>query len=285
MPVCAAPRGGMQAEQATIRHCQHLGDFAAARFLMKHFFEELKERKVFRVGLAYAVVAWLLIQVVATVEGALNLPAWSDTLVIILLAIGFPIAVILAWAYDVTPQGIRRAAADGAGDARQPDPDSDPPAETSIAVLPFVNMSSDPEQEYFSDGISEELLNQLVTLKGVHVVVFVQGQKRGSAHHWREAQSRPHPRRQRQKGRQSRSHHSAADQSLRRLSPVVENVRPRSQRYLRHSGRNGKGRCRCAERHSGCQRFTLLRRHDERRGLRLLSRRPGQMQGILASIV
>jgi adenylate cyclase len=169
MPVCAAPRGGMQAEQATIRHCQHLGDFAAARFLMKHFFEELKERKVFRVGLAYAVVAWLLIQVVATVEGALNLPAWSDTLVIILLAIGFPIAVILAWAYDVTPQGIRRAAADGAGDARQPDPDSDPPAETSIAVLPFVNMSSDPEQEYFSDGISEELLNQLVTLKGVHV--------------------------------------------------------------------------------------------------------------------
>ncbi len=136
---------------------------------MKHFFEELKERKVFRVGLAYAVVAWLLIQVVATVEGALNLPSWSDTLVIILLAIGFPIAVILAWAYDVTPQGIRRAAADGAGDARQPDLDSDPPADTSIAVLPFVNMSSDPEQEYFSDGISEELLNQLVKLKGLHV--------------------------------------------------------------------------------------------------------------------
>jgi TolB-like protein len=136
---------------------------------MKKLFEQLRKRKVFRVGLSYAVVAWLLIQVVATTKSALNLPAWSDTLVIILLAIGFPIAIVLAWAFDVTPEGIRRTAADISSAADPVPSRAEAPSEKSIAVLPFVNMSSDPEQEYFSDGISEELLNQLVTLQGLHV--------------------------------------------------------------------------------------------------------------------
>jgi TolB-like protein/tetratricopeptide (TPR) repeat protein len=142
---------------------------------MKAFLEELKHRKVFRVGIAYAVAAWLLIQIIATVKDALRLPEWSDTLIIILLAIGFPIALILAWAYDVTPAGIRRAEPAAADDLPAPSGAAAPPraleapTEHSIAVLPFVNMSSDPEQEYFSDGISEELLNQLVMLKGLHV--------------------------------------------------------------------------------------------------------------------
>lgn len=68
--------------------------------------EELKRRKVVRVAIAYGVVAWLLVQVVVSVEGPLNLPDWTDTLVIVLLAIGFPVALLLAWAYDITPDGI-----------------------------------------------------------------------------------------------------------------------------------------------------------------------------------
>lgn len=73
------------------------------------FLREIKERKVFRVAATYAVVAWLLIEVVTTVADPLNLPAWADALVIVLLAIGFPIAVILSWAFDVTPEGIKPA--------------------------------------------------------------------------------------------------------------------------------------------------------------------------------
>ena len=68
---------------------------------------ELKRRKVFQVAAVYAVVAWLLVQVVTSVEEPLNLPEWADSLVIVLLAVGFPIAVILAWAFDLTPQGIK----------------------------------------------------------------------------------------------------------------------------------------------------------------------------------
>jgi serine/threonine-protein kinase len=71
------------------------------------FVGEIKRRKVFQVAAVYAVVAWLLVQIVATVEVPLNLPDWFDTVAIVLLAIGFPIAVILAWAFDLTPQGIR----------------------------------------------------------------------------------------------------------------------------------------------------------------------------------
>jgi len=136
---------------------------------MGSLLEELKRRKVVRVAVAYAVVAWLLIQVVATIEGALKLPDWADTLTIILLAVGFPVAVILAWAYDVTPGGIVRTTPDISPVATESAGAADQPSQQSIAVLPFVNMSSDPEQEYFSDGISEELLNHLVKLKGLHV--------------------------------------------------------------------------------------------------------------------
>lgn len=70
---------------------------------------EIKQRKVFHVAAMYAVVAWLLIEVITTVEEPLELPAWSDTLVIVLLAIGFPVALVLSWAFDVTPEGIKPA--------------------------------------------------------------------------------------------------------------------------------------------------------------------------------
>jgi len=69
---------------------------------MAPFFAELKRRKVFRLALVYLVVAWVLVQIVATVETPLNLPDWVDTFIIVLLAAGFPIALILSWAFDVT---------------------------------------------------------------------------------------------------------------------------------------------------------------------------------------
>ena len=70
------------------------------------FLGEIKRRKVFHVAAVYAVVAWLLVQIVVSVEAPLSLPEWTDTLVIVLLAIGFVVALLLAWAYEVTPQGI-----------------------------------------------------------------------------------------------------------------------------------------------------------------------------------
>jgi len=73
------------------------------------FLREIRQRKVFQVAAIYAVVAWLLIEVITTVEEPLNLPAWADTFVIVLLAIGFPVALILSWAFDVTPEGIKPA--------------------------------------------------------------------------------------------------------------------------------------------------------------------------------
>ncbi len=74
------------------------------------FLGEIKRRKVFQVAAVYAVVAWLIIQIIDVISEPLSLPNWFDTVAILLLAIGFPIAVILAWAFDLTPQGIKSAA-------------------------------------------------------------------------------------------------------------------------------------------------------------------------------
>ena len=71
-------------------------------------FSELKRRNVFRVGAAYGVISWILIQVVTSISEPLSLPIWTDSLVIVLLGIGFPIALIFAWAFEITPEGIRR---------------------------------------------------------------------------------------------------------------------------------------------------------------------------------
>ena len=129
------------------------------------FFAELRRRNVFKVGIAYAIVAWLLAQIITVINTPLHLPDWFDTVVLVLLGIGFPVALILAWAFELTPEGVKRAGT-SEGTAN---PVSTPTDAQSIAVLPFVNMSSDPEQEYFSDGISEELLNQLSKIKDLHV--------------------------------------------------------------------------------------------------------------------
>ena len=164
---------------------------------MRLLWQELKRRNVVRVGIGYAIVAWLLVQIIVSVEEPLSLPAWTDTLVIVLLAIGFIVALILAWAYELTPQGVMRTESIPLSDSvarltgRKIDfaiiallvvavgvmfadnyifEDSGPVADApSIAVLPFVDMSPDGDQEYFGDGIAEELLNELVRLDGLYV--------------------------------------------------------------------------------------------------------------------
>ena len=176
-----------------------------------NLFNELKRRNVFRVGAAYAVVGWLTIEVVDTLAPRMAMPEWVPGLVIILMLIGLPIALLFAWAFELTPEGVQKSKdvdvevsvtagtdrkldrmiiaglalgmvfllADrfrgGPGEMGEPVAGAAPPAEetqaseVSIAVLPFVNMSSDPEQEYFSDGISEELLNVLTKVEGLKV--------------------------------------------------------------------------------------------------------------------
>jgi len=154
---------------------------------MVSFLAEIRRRKVFRVAGAYLVVAWLLIQIADVLAPQLSLPDWAPRLITFVLLLGFPLALVLAWAFDITPQGVRtdRRGAGGfafyliaaviavavvawyVGDgkpARQPVDGS-----MAIAVLPFVNMSGNPDNEYFSDGITEEILNVLANLPGLRV--------------------------------------------------------------------------------------------------------------------
>ena len=167
------------------------------------FIKELKRRNVFRVAIAYAIAAWLLIEVSATTFPMLRLPEWAATLVAALLIIGLPVALIFAWAYELTPEGIKkekdvvRSESITHMTGRKLDfiiigvlaiviaflladkfflsestktSDSEIIASgRSIAVLPFVNISSNKEQEYFSDGITEEILNALAAVKELKV--------------------------------------------------------------------------------------------------------------------
>ncbi len=199
--------------------------------MMGGLLKELRRRNVFRVAGVYAVMGWLLAQVSALLEGSLGLPQWFDALVISLLALGFPLAVLFAWMYELTPEGLKRTAdvpesesiaaksgrrldyallgglalvallfaadrlipeapssveaaasrpSQEGGEANDdPRPEeaparraetvgSDAPA-ASIAVLPFADLSPGKDQEYFSDGISEEILNVLTRVDGLKV--------------------------------------------------------------------------------------------------------------------
>ena len=135
----------------------------------KAFAAELKERKIIRFSLLYLLVGWGIIQAAATIFPALNIPPWALSLVIVLVALGFPIGLMLSWTFDITARGVTRSppgqsARKARSVARDP---ADKPK--SIAVLPFVNMSGDEENEYFSDGMTEEILNALVKVPGLQV--------------------------------------------------------------------------------------------------------------------
>ena len=167
------------------------------------FFGELRRRNVYKVAVAYAVVGWLLIQVATQVFPFLEIPNWAIRLIILAIAIGFPVALIIAWAFELTPEGIRRTEdADAAGQrsrggiwmalvviaaalslgvfflgrytAGRATPRHSESAtatlQKSIAVLPLLNESGDPKDEYFSDGLSEELIAALAQISGLKVI-------------------------------------------------------------------------------------------------------------------
>jgi TolB-like protein/tetratricopeptide (TPR) repeat protein len=145
------------------------------------WFAELKRRKVFRVAAVYLVSAWLLVQVAGTTFEPMGLPPWTLKLVITLAALGFPLACALAWAFDVTSTGIERtsdlaAVHPAVQAALEPKvlPAVEPPAAVaeapdSVAILPFVDMSPGRDQEYFCDGIAEEIINSLCCIRDLRI--------------------------------------------------------------------------------------------------------------------
>ena len=162
------------------------------------FWEELKRRHVVKVGAAYAAAAFVVLQLAEIVIPALGLPEWALTLVVVLSAVGFPVAILLSWAFDLTPEGVRRTHDHGVGSPFGPGrtrviqlgalatalfvlslaglwtvrrgaggaTDTRP---ASIAVLPFIDLSPEGDQAYLGDGMAEEVLNLLTRLEGLRV--------------------------------------------------------------------------------------------------------------------
>jgi len=181
------------------------------------FFNELKRRNVFRVGIAYVVIAWLLAQVADLAFENFGTPDWAIKTLLLILVLGFPLALFFAWAFELTPEGIKKekevdrsqsitpktgrkldytiiallvlalgyfiwesrfeagsepethGTAEVGDQAAGVEPSPVAEKEASIAVLPFADLSAEGDQEYFADGISEELLNVLVRVEGLTV--------------------------------------------------------------------------------------------------------------------
>jgi adenylate cyclase len=135
-----------------------------------NFYHELRRRKVIRATVVYLALAWLIVQVVDATFEHLPLPDGSETLVFVLLAIGFPFIVSLAWAYDVTPTGLKREKSDSERTrTEEVEPGAAQSPEASIAVMPFVDLSPEQDNEYFCDGVAEEILNMLNRLPDLNV--------------------------------------------------------------------------------------------------------------------
>jgi len=140
------------------------------------FLAELKRRKVYRVAAVYAAAGMAISLAVPDLFGAFGFPEWAAPLVIVSIAIGFPIALILAWAYEVKPEESPAGAAlaketpgPGVPSPLHPTPRPEDPR-PSVAVLPFANLSVDPENEYFSDGVTFDIINHLAKITGLKVI-------------------------------------------------------------------------------------------------------------------
>src|SRR5213082_1067910 len=174
----------------------------------RNFFAELKRRNVYKVAVAYAFIGWLIVQVATQVFPFLEIPNWVVRLVIVLIAIGFPIALVIAWAFEATPEGIKRTevadampttrnhkrhawiyivivgaafsiglifigrytARNTAGGTRAEAATGSLIPQKSIAVLPFENLSDDKGAAYFADGIQDEILTKLASIADLKVI-------------------------------------------------------------------------------------------------------------------
>lgn len=172
----------------------------------KNFFAELKRRNVYKVAVAYAVVGWLIIQIATATFPVLQIPGWAIRLVVVLVLLGFPLALVLAWAFELTPEGIRRST-DSAHPAPRPlraasivlllgaaaiatwlftgrpfpfrqaghfngtaQGQNVGAAAKSIAVLPFASLSEDKANAYFAEGIQDEILTRLAKIRDLKVI-------------------------------------------------------------------------------------------------------------------
>jgi adenylate cyclase len=178
-----------------------------------NFFSELKRRNVYKVAVAYAVVGWVIAQIATQIFPFLEIPNWVVRLVIVLIAIGFPIALIIAWAFEATPEGIKRTEdVDLAAAAKQPKKhtwiyvvvigaaisvalfflgrySAGTPRQSeaailsskSIAVLPFDNLSRDPDNAFFAEGVQDEILTRLAKVADLKVIARTSTKKFTSA--------------------------------------------------------------------------------------------------------
>jgi adenylate cyclase len=180
---------------------------------MNNFFAELKRRNVYKVAVAYAIVGWLVAQIATQVFPFLEIPNWIVRLVIVLIAIGFPIALVIAWAFEATPEGIKRTEVADAmpatkeqkkhawiyvivigavisialfllgrytGRSSSSVPAGELPTK-SIAVLPFDNLSRDPDNAFFAEGVQDEILTRLAKVADLKVIARTSTQKFKSA--------------------------------------------------------------------------------------------------------
>jgi TolB-like protein/Tfp pilus assembly protein PilF len=181
----------------------------------KNFFAELKRRNVYKVAVAYAVLAWLLIQIATQVFPFFEIPNWGVRLIVLFIVIGFPIALILAWAFELTPEGIKRAEDVDLSKSvtpktgrkltvimlaifvlalsllvfqlTRPHPTTSvakppgAPNDKSVAVLPFANLSRDPDNAYFAAGIQDEIITRLAKIAELKVISCTSTQRFKSA--------------------------------------------------------------------------------------------------------
>jgi TolB-like protein/tetratricopeptide (TPR) repeat protein len=134
----------------------------------KKFFAELRRRRVYTVAVAYAVGGWALAQGIAQVLPIFDIPNWVVRLIVVLIVLGFPVALTLSWFFDLTRYGIVRTP-DRPSQARVDFIEPSVSSEKSIAVLPFSDLSPAKDHTYFSDGIAEEILTALAKIDGLHV--------------------------------------------------------------------------------------------------------------------